>query len=129
MAEVYSALEAYIYRVGSKAGDSTETAIDAYAEGVDVKLSRALRARTDTSGVVQQRIPLGKEAEMRISRLYSDDPHLCDGNNLKLYFMNSLGTQTYQLTGAYWSNKGWRGDGDDPVNYDVTIVGRDFGTV
>lgn len=129
MAEVYSGLEAYIYRVGSSVGGTTETAIDAYAEGVNVTLSRELRSRTDTSGVVQQRIPVGKSAEMSISRLYIDDPHLCDGNNLKLYLMNSLGTQTYQLTGAYWENKGWSAPGDDLVKYDVTIVGRDFGTV
>jgi len=129
MAEVFSALECYIYRVGSKLGDTTEAAIDAFAEGVNVSVSRELVPRVDDQGVIQQRVSFGKTAEMTISKLYSDDPHLFDGNNIKLYMMNSIGTQTYQLTGAYWSNKGWGASGDDTVSFDVAVVGRDFGTV
>ena len=129
MAEVFSAPECYLYRVGSKAGDTTETLIDAFAEGVSVSLSRELVPRMDDQGVVKQRVSFGKSAEMSISKLYSDDPHLADGNNLKLYMMNSVATQTYQMTGAYWSSKGWSADGDSPVTFDVSISGADFGTV
>ena len=129
MAEVFSALECYLYRVGSASGGTAETLIDAFAEGVSVSLSRELTPRVDDQGVVKQRVSFGKSAEMSISKLYSDDPHLADGNNLKLYMMNSVATQTYQMTGAYWSSKGWSADGDSPVTFDVSISGADFGTV
>ena len=129
MAEVFSALECYIYRVGSKLGDTTEAAIDAFAEGVSVTLNRELVPRVDTEGVIQSRVSMGKSADMTISKLYSDDPHLFDGNNVKLYMGNSLGTQTYQLTGAYWSSKGWSASGDEAISFDVSVMGRDFGTV
>lgn len=130
MAEVYHFLECEIKRIGSAAGDTTATSIDAYAEGVSVSLSRELQPRTDTSGVVQQRIETTREATMSISKLYASDPFLFDGNAIKLIMGNALGTETWQLSNAYWTNKELSGSPDESgIAYGLEIVGNDFGTV
>jgi hypothetical protein len=129
MAEVWTFLECYIKRVGSTGTDTAEYSIDAYAEGVTVSLTRDVIPRMDTSGVAQQRIETRRQAEMSINALYSADVSLFDGNNVKLYFMNALGTETWQMTKAYWTNKGWSGGAVGGITYDVTVVGNNFGTV
>lgn len=128
--EVYHFLECEIKRVGSAAGDSTETSIDAFAEGVSVSVSRELQPRIDTSGVVQQRVPIATEASMSIQRLFTSEATLFDGNAIKLIMGNIIGTTSYQLSGAYWTNKDFSGGPDDDgITHDLQIVGQDFGTV
>lgn len=129
MAEVFNFLECYLYRVGTTGTDTTETSIDAYAQGVTVNLNRELMERVDQSGVVQDRVPIRATAEMSIAKLYSEDPFLLDGNNIKVYFQNVTGTDTYTMTNCWWTGKGWSGASDDTgCRYDLTIVGGSFGT-
>lgn len=130
MAEVYSFLECEIYQLGSKAGDATAYAVDAYAEGVSVSVSRELTPRTNDQGVVMQRVPVKTEAQMTISRLYAkNDTFFSDGNNIKLIMGNALGTESWQMGTAYWQNKSFAGAGDGLVAYNVSLVGNSWGTV
>lgn len=130
MAEVYNFLECEIKRCGSVAGGTTEYSIDAYAEELSVSVSRDLADRADTSGVIQQRIPVKSQVEMQISKLYQADFSLFDGNDIKLYMGNTLGTETWKATKCYWQNKGWSGGaGDDGLRYEVSITASTFGTV
>jgi hypothetical protein len=124
MAEVYSFLECTLKKVGTASGDTTETAMGAYAEGITVTLTRDLGERFDTEGVRQRRIVLKKQAQMDIAKFFGTDDYLFDGNDIKLYMQNSTGTQTWTLSKAYWSNKGWMCT--DAVRQNVTIVGNDF---
>lgn len=131
MSEVYTGLECVIKRVGSASGDSTETAIDAYAEGVTITVSRELTPRTDTQGVVQDRVPVATSAEMSISKLFSDDPFLFDGNNIKIYLNDggATGSAVYQMDNCWWQSKGYSGDAQGPMRYDVSVVGDNFAAV
>lgn len=127
MPEVYHFLECEIKRVGSVVGGTTEYSIDAYAENVSVTMGREFVEMKDTSGVVQKRVPVGSTCEMTIGKLYQADVSLCDGNAIKLYMGNALGTETWQMLGAYWANKDF--GGDELIAYNVSITGKSFGTI
>lgn len=130
MPEVYSFLEATIKRVGSTVGGTTETDIDAYAEGITVSVSRELTERKNTSGVVKDRIPTSTRAEMNIKKFYSDDPFLLDGNNIKLYLDTGVGSVTWQMGTCWWESKTMGGDAEGgPISYECNIVGNSWGTV
>ena len=126
MAEVFSVDECVIKRVGSASGDTTETSIDAYMEGVHVDLSRELQPRVDTSGVVQQRVPMSKGAVLSVDTMYASAPFVFDGNDIKLYFANALGTETRTLSKAYWDGQGWEASNGGAVAYHVQFIGNDF---
>ena len=129
MPEVYSFLEATIKRVGSTVGGTTETDIDTFAEGVTVSVSRELTERKDKTGRVWDRMPTSTRAEMNIKKLYSDDPFLLDGNNIKLYLNTGLGSVTWQMGTCWYESKTMGGDAEGPMTYECNIVGNSWGTV
>lgn len=126
MAEVYSFPECTLKRVGSALGDTTETAVAAYAEGVNVTLTRDFGERFDTEGVRQKRIVLKISAQMDIDKLYATDDYFFDGNDIKLYMVNSTGSQVWTFTDAYWGNKGLTIASEDLVKEKVSFVGNGF---
>lgn len=129
MGEVYSFTEAIIKRVGSASGDSTESQINNYANSVRVYVKRKLAERRDHTGNVLERIPQGTEVEMSIDKLYANDAFLFDGNAIKLYFSNAVGSETYQMGGCYWDSKDWGASGDGLFAQGLIIKGNTWGTV
>jgi hypothetical protein len=129
MAEVWSFAEAIIKRVGSASGDSTESQIDNFATNVRVYLKRKLAERRDHSGNVLERISQGVEVDLSMDKLYVNDPFLFDGNAIKLYFGNSVGSETRQMGGCYWESKDWGAAGDGLWSEGITIKGNSWGTV
>ena len=129
MGEVYSFNECTIKKVGSAAGDSTESKIDNFATNVRVYVKRKLAERRDHTGNVLERIPQGTEVDMSIDKLYCNDVTLFDGNAIKLYFSNSVGSETWQMGGAYWESKDWGASGDGLFAEGLAIKGNTWGTV
>ena len=131
MSEIYSFYEAELKRVGTASGDTTETAIDAYAEGISVEVSREVQERIDTSGVVFDRVPIQTRVTMSISKLYCKDADsfLFDGNDMKLYFNDGIGSETWQMDKCWWLSKGWSLSSDSLCTYDIEISGNSWGTV
>jgi len=125
MAEVYSFEEATLKRVGTASGDTTETTL-AYAEGISVSRSRELVPRTDSQGVVKERVVRATSAQMSINKLYGTADHLFDGNDIKLYLIGVTGSEVWTFAGAYRSNEAWATSADGLVTYDAEIDGRDF---
>ena len=127
MSEVYSFLEASVIRIGTVAGGTVETSM-VYVEGVDVSVNRKLAERRDTSGVVQTRFPLSTDVSMSIKKLYGTDMFLLDGNDVKLVLQNSVtGTESWKMTECWYESKGWSGAEGDPMTYDVSLAGKEWG--
>ena len=130
MSEVYSFLEASVIRIGTTAGGTVETSM-VYVEGVDVSVKSNLAERRDTQGVVQTRFPLSTDVEMKIKKLYGTDMFLLDGNAINIVLQNSVtGTETWQMAGCWYEKKGWKGAPQSgPMTYDISLVGKSWGTV
>ena len=129
MSEIYTFLEATINRVGTAAAGTTETAM-VYVEGVDVRVDRELAERRDTQGVVQTRFPLRTNVEMSIKKMYGTDMFLFDGNDIKLILQNAVtGTETWKMDNCWYQSKGWSGNSDGPMTYEVNLTGASWGTV
>ena len=129
MSEVYSFLEAGIIRIGTTAAGTVETSM-VYVEGVDVSVKRNLAQRVDTGGAVQTRFPLSTDAKMSIKKLYGTDMFLLDGNDIHVVLQNSVtGTETWKLDEAWYESKGWSGASGRPMTYDISLVGKSWGTV
>jgi len=125
MAEVFHFDECLVKEVTG----TVETRIDNYATGVSVSLARNFFDIKDDTGQIIKRFEAGKEADMSIDALFAADIDFTDGNNIKLYYGNVIGTTTYQMGSCYIKDKGWSQSEDDAVKHDVKIVGRTFGTV
>lgn len=124
VSEVYCLNECQLKRVGSAAGDTTETVIGAYAEGITVNVTREFGERFDTSGVRQKRIELKRQAQVDIKKLYASEDFLFDGNDIKFYLVASTGSEVKTLTKAHWQTKGY--EVSDLVRENVTVIGNDF---
>ena len=127
--EVWSFDEAYLKKVGTAAGGTTEYAVDTFAESISVAKSRELVEMVDTSGVVVKRVPIRTSVSVSLGALYNAPVNFFDGNDVKLYFQNALGTETWYIGSCTSSDESWDMSADGLVAYQVELVGNSFGTV
>ena len=125
MAEVFHSDMTLIRQITGTA----ESRIDVFAEDVDIQTKKEFFEITDDAGEVVKRHQTGQAAEMSIGKLFDQEIDFANGNNIKVYFGNILGTTTYQMGSCYITDKGFKIPEDDSVTHNVRIIGRNFGTV
>ena len=124
MAEVFHSDMTLIRKITG----TVESRIDIFAQDVDIQTKKEFFEVTDDAGDVVKRHQTGQSAEMSISKMFASEINLTDGNTVKVYFGNTLGTTTYGMGSCYVTDKGWKIGEDDPVIHNVRIIGRNFGT-
>jgi len=124
MAEVFHSDMTLIRQITGTA----ESRIDVFAEDVDIQTKKEFFEITDDAGDVVKRHQTGQSAQMSIGKLFDSEIDFANGNNIKVYFGNILGTTTYQMGSCYITDKGFKISEDDEVTHNVSIVGRNFGT-
>jgi len=124
MAEVYRGDDVLIKEVTG----TVESRIDIYCKDVTISSKKDYVAIRNEAGVPIKRILVGQDAEMSISQMFATEVSFTDGNNIKVYFADNLGTATYQMGSCYITEKGWKIPEDDGVVHDVKIIGGSFGT-
>lgn len=125
MAEVFHFEECLVKTLSG----TVESRIDSYAENVTVALKKSFFDVPTEDGQVIKRYESGRSAELSIGKLFDTEIAHTDGNSIKFYYGNSLGTTTYQAGSCYIQDSGWSQSANDAVKYDVKISARTFGTV
>ena len=108
---------------------TTSTRIDTYCSDVSVSLRKKFFEVKDEDGQVVKRLQSGQEADMSIGAAFASEISFTDGNAIRVYYGDVLGTTTYEMGSCYVTDKGWSQKENDVVTHDVKIVGRTFGTV
>ena len=127
MPEVYHFDECLIKKITS---GTIEERMDYYVTDVTVSARKTFKDITDEDGEVIKRFQTGKSAELSIGCLFGTSGiNITDGNNIKIYHGNALGTTTYQMGSCYISDEGWAHSENDLIKHDVKILGRNFGTI
>src|SRR3972149_236921 len=97
MAEVFHSDMTLIRQITGTA----ESRIDVFAADVDIQTKKEFFEITDDAGEVVKRHQTGQAAEMSISKMFASEINLTDGNTVKVYFGNTLGTTTYGMGSCY----------------------------
>lgn len=125
MAEVFHFDECLIKTISG----TVETRIDTYAQNAAIALKKTFFDVTDESGQIVKRYEEARGADLSIDTLFASEISHTDGNAIRVYYGNILGTTTYELGSAYVADKGWAQSENSTVTHDIKVVGRTFGTV